>query len=81
MHIYPFHFSRWLKTFNVGTASQAKQRKLATEWSGDDLVVEDAPFTFPVKDKKGIYQVKTAAWGYIKDLPNHILGHLICLKE
>jgi len=54
---------------------------LATEWSGDDLVVEDAPFTFPVKDKKGIYQVKTAAWGYIKDLPNHILGHLISLKE
>ena len=64
----------------MGTASQSKQRKLATDWCGDDLEVEDAPFTFPVKDQKN-YQIKTAAWGYIKDLPNHIINHLTSLKE
>ena len=60
----------------MGIASINKQRNVANNWSGDDFQVEDAPFTFPVKDKKGHYQIKTAAWGYIKDLPRHILEHL-----
>ena len=45
-------------------------------WSGENYQVEDAPFTFPIKDKKGHFEVKTAPWGYIKDLPAHILDHL-----
>ena len=74
-------YSRWLKTFKVQTASQCKQRKTARNWSGDDIMVEEAPFTFPVKDKKGLFVIKTAAYGYIDDLPKHIMIHLDNLKE
>ena len=35
---------RWLRTFNVTTASHARQQKVADEWSGDGLIVEVAPF-------------------------------------
>ena len=44
--------SRWLKMFNISMASNAKQRVIAKEWHGDCFTVEDAPFTFPVKDKR-----------------------------
>ena len=72
---------RWLHTFNIKAASESKQRKVAKAWSGDNLIVEDAPFTFPVKDKKGVFAIKTAAWGYINDLPAQIMNHLDSLKE
>ena len=50
-----FYNFRWLKTFNVKTDAQNKQRKVAKEWSGDDVIVEEAPFTF------GDLRIKIAA--------------------
>ena len=35
---------RWLQTFNVTTASNARQRNVGDEWFGDDLIIEVAPF-------------------------------------
>ena len=52
-----YHSFRWLKTFNIGTASQAKQRKASQSWSGEELVVEDAPFTFHSTEKKEHYYI------------------------
>ena len=39
-------------------ASQAKQRKVAKALTGDDIQVEEAPFCFQIRDKKGHYEVK-----------------------
>ena len=44
---------RWLQIFNVITASHARQRKVADEWSGDDLIVENAPVQSDVCDHTG----------------------------
>ena len=81
MYLCFFQKFRWLNTFGVKSASQAKQRNVAKNWSGDGVTVEDAPFTFAVKDKKGVFEIKSAAWAYINDLPSHILIHLDNLKE
>ena len=61
--------------------SNGKQRKVANAWAGDDLSVEDGPFTFEIKESKGHYEVRTAPWAYVKDLPTHLLAHIESLKE
>ena len=63
---------RWLRTFNVTTASYARQRKVADEWSGDDLIVENAPFQSDACDDTGHYEINLAPLDYIDDLPSHI---------
>ena len=45
-------YFRWMRSLKVSTASQAKQRRIANEWSGEDFTVEDAPFLFEDKAKK-----------------------------
>ncbi|XP_065667254.1 uncharacterized protein LOC136087752 isoform X3 [Hydra vulgaris] len=72
--------SRWLKTFGINTASNDSQRMVAESWSGNDIVVENAPFTFQ-KEKKGKFEIKEALWGYITDLRNHILRYLENLES
>ena len=62
-------------------SSNAKQRNVAKEWSGNDVTVEETPFKFEVKDYKGHYEIRTAPWGYIQDLPTHILNLLDCLQK
>ena len=74
------YLCRWLKTFNVKTASNIKQREVAAEWSGKDTVVEETPFRFQIMDNKGHYEIKTAPWGYIKDLMLHVTNLLDCLS-
>lgn len=68
--------ARWLKTFDIDTASQSKQRKIAKSWQGDDIITDNTPFRFEVKDKKAVYEIRAAAWCYIEDLPSHIIGYL-----
>lgn len=46
------HTSRWLKGLNVSIASEKKQREMADEIVGDNLVAERGAFTFSV-DKGG----------------------------
>ncbi|XP_065667726.1 uncharacterized protein LOC136088017 [Hydra vulgaris] len=72
--------SRWLKNFNINTASHSSQRIVAEKLSGDDLIVENAPFTFEKKEK-GTFEIKYASWGYIENLPMHILRHLDQLES
>ena len=43
---------RWFKSLNVSIASERKQRTLAKEILGDNLVAEKGAFSFPV-DKGG----------------------------
>ena len=61
-------------------ASYASQRVVAENWSGDDIVVENAPFTF-YKEENGKFEINLAPWGYIKDLSTHILRHLDQLER
>ena len=65
-----------MNAFNVSTASNHKQRAVSSIWCGDNLSVEDAPFLFEVKDKKGCYHIGTGPWAYIKNLPNFIMKFL-----
>ena len=72
---------RWLQIFNVITASHARQRKVADEWSGDDLIVENAPVQPDVCDHTGHYEISSAPWSYIDDLPSHIMNRLDDLER
>ena len=74
-------FYRWLRTFNVKTASHARQRIVSKKWSVDDLVVENAPFQFELKDRKGEREIRSAPWGYINDLPQNIIAQLENLQR
>ncbi|XP_047124855.1 uncharacterized protein LOC124807217 isoform X1 [Hydra vulgaris] len=73
--------ARWLKTKDIECASNKKQRKVAKSWSGEDWVVCNAPFNFLLKDSSDSFEVKNAPWGYIKDLPLHIINKLNLLKS
>ena len=70
-----------MKTFNIHTPSNAKQRNIAKIWSGDELIVEDSPFHFPIPGCKGHYEIHTAPWVYVNHLPSHVVGILDCLNE
>jgi len=72
---------RWMKSWNISLASHAKQRNVAKRWHGEDYVVEDTPFFFPIKDTKGKYEIGSAARGYIKDLPSHVVNFLDSLDK
>ena len=50
----------WLRTFNVTTASHARQQNITDEWSGDDLIVEVAPFQSYVYDGTDHYEICSA---------------------
>ncbi|XP_065648267.1 uncharacterized protein LOC136077908 [Hydra vulgaris] len=73
--------ARWLKTKDIKCASNKKQRKVAKSWSGGDWVVCNAPFNFLLKDSSDSFEVENAPWGYIKDLPSHIINKLNLLKK
>ena len=61
MHLY-----RWLKQAGVYIGSEGKQRALAHEFIGDNLMVELAPFSFKLPD--GGEELRGAAYGYTPDL-------------
>ena len=42
--------------------------------------MENAPFTFE-KEEKGTFEIKYVSWGYIENLPMHILRHLDQLER
>ena len=69
-------FVRWLSTFNIKTASNAKQRSTADTWSYCSFTVENAPFQFKIADKKSHYEIRSATWGYINNLPEFVLDLL-----
>ena len=73
--------NRWLGTFNVTPASHVRQRLVAKEWSGDDLVVELAPFQSEIPDKTGHYEIRSAPWGYSDDLSKNIMHRLDNLER
>ena len=73
--------SRWLKKFSVTTASNAKQRVVAKQWHGDSFKVEDAPFTFPVKDRRNQFKICSAPLAYVENFPSHVLNLLDLLDE
>ena len=74
-------FFRWLNTFKeIKVAGHGKQLKVADAWSGDDIVVENAPFKF-AGEKKGDFSIKTAPWGYLDDIQSHVIGLLECLQK
>ena len=60
---------RWLRTFNMKTASLNKQRKVAKTWSVEDLIVENAPFQMDVHGKR---EIQSVLWGYIFNLVGNI---------
>jgi hypothetical protein len=74
------YFNRWLKSFNIKTASHASQRIVSEKLSGDDFIVENAPFTFE-KESKGTFEIKDATFGYIESLQTHIFRHLDQLER
>ena len=65
-----------MRSLKVSTASQAKQRRIANEWSGEDFTVEDAPFLFEDKAKKGNFDIVKAPWGHVDNLGHFILNLL-----
>ena len=73
--------SRWFKMFNISMASNTKQRVVAKQWHGDSFTVEEAPFTFPVKDKRNEYQICSAPLAYIAHFPSHVINLFDLLEE
>ncbi|XP_065675447.1 uncharacterized protein LOC136091667 [Hydra vulgaris] len=72
--------ARWLNSKNIKTASNNKQRVVAKEWAGNDLVVLDGPFTFQNENNNAVFEIKLAPWAYINDLPQNI-ENLLNLME
>ena len=73
--------ARWLNKFNISTDSNAKQRVVAKKWHCDAFVVEDAPFTFPVKDRRNQFKILSAPYAYILNFAQHVLLLLDLLDE
>ena len=53
----PNYDFRWFKTFSVSIASERKQRQLAKQSIGDNLVAERGAFTFSVDNGEEIKEV------------------------
>ncbi|XP_065669741.1 uncharacterized protein LOC136088822 isoform X2 [Hydra vulgaris] len=64
--------TRWLNSKNNYTASNIKQRVVANDLAGSDLVVLDAEFTFQNKNNKLVFEIKLTPWAYIDNLPKNI---------
>ena len=64
-----FCFFRWLRTFNIKSASLNKQRGVAKTWSVEDLIVENAPFQVDVHGKR---EIQSVPWGYMFNLVGNI---------
>ena len=64
-----FCLFRWLRTFNMKSASINKQRQVAKTWSVGDLIVENAPFQVDVCGKREIHSV---SWGYMFNLVSNV---------
>ena len=62
-------------------SSHVRQRLVASEWSGDDLAVELAPFQSEIPDKTGHYEIRSAPWGYTDDLSKNIMHRLDNLER
>ena len=65
----------------MATPSNSKQRQIAKSWCGENVKVEDCPFKFPITGYKGKFEIKTAPFAYVEDLPTHIFGYLEKLDE
>ena len=64
-----FCFFRWLRTFNIKSASLNKQRGVAKTWFVEDLIVEKAPFQLDVNGKREIHSVPC---GYMFNLVGNV---------
>ena len=64
-----FCFFRWLRTFNIKSASLNKQRGVAKTWSVEDLIVENAPFQVDVHGKR---EIQSVPWSYMFNLVGNI---------
>ncbi|XP_065660921.1 uncharacterized protein LOC136084595 isoform X1 [Hydra vulgaris] len=62
--------TRWINSKNINTASNIKQREVANDLAGSDLVVLDADFTF--QNNKLVFKIKLTPWAYIDNLPKNI---------
>ena len=72
---------RWLGTFNITTASHARQCTVANDWSDNHLIVEDAPFQCEVVGATGQYKIGAVPWAYISNLPDNIMQRLNTLEK
>ena len=61
--------------------NHVRQPLVANKWSGDDSVVELAPFQSEFPDKTGHYEIRSAPWGYIGDLSKNIMHRLNNLER
>ncbi|XP_047130981.1 uncharacterized protein LOC124810322 [Hydra vulgaris] len=73
--------ARCLNSKNITTASNNKQRVVAIEWSGNDIVFLNGPFTFQNENNHDVFEIKLAPWAYIKNLPNNIENLLNLLEK
>jgi len=69
-------FSRWLRKFNLKPASEAKQRELIKCVEKAIIKSIMAPFTFTSEKERGKYIIGTAAWTYIENFKEHVLGRI-----
>ena len=69
-------------TYNkIQQCNSSHQRKVADEWSGDDLIVEVAQFQSDVCNDTGQHEIRLYPWGYIDDLSLHIMNGLNDLER
>ena len=64
-----FCFFRWLRTFNIKSASLNKQKVVAKTWSFKDLIVENAPFQVDVHGKR---EIQSVPWGCMFNLVGNV---------
>jgi hypothetical protein len=57
MYYFQNHSHRWFKSMNVHIASERKQRKLAKEVVGDNMLAENGAFTFATDKGEEVRQV------------------------
>ena len=64
-----FCLFKWLRTFNINSASPNKQRRVAKTWSVEDLIFENASFQVDVRGKREIHSVP---WAYMFNLVSNV---------
>ena len=64
-----FCLFRWLRTFNMKSASINKQRQVAKTYSAEDLIIENRPFQVNVRGKQKIHSVP---WVYMFNLISNV---------
>ena len=63
--------TRWLKSSGVSLSSERKQRIIAKEQIGDNLEMENAPFSFNLTG--GGEEIRAAAHAFIPNLVDKVI--------